>query len=235
MGIDAGKFDKITDPAGLAGGKAGKWADPLGIISKPKDTSAEDAARREAERQAKIDATIGEINTLYDSAGRKRQVAEYGADLLNYLTTDANRQKVNADRDLRFALARSGQVGGSVQVDKNRDLGEEYQRGILEAARRSQAGMANLKSADAQSRLNLTALAQNGLSTGSAASQAAASMQAALESASAGDRAQGLGDIFTSVASAKAASEKSAAQRRADKLYTTLYPGSIPVNSGGFG
>jgi hypothetical protein len=232
VGIGKDKFDKITDPLGLAGGKAHKWADPLGIIYKEEDTSAADAAKREAERQRQIAKTIGEIDATYDSDARKAQIAQYGADLLNKLTGDVNERKVIADRDLKFALARSGQTGGSVAIDQNAQLGNDYQKAILDVARRSNAGMADLRGGDAQSRLQLISLAQQGLSSGSAAAQAAASMGASLDAARNASQNQQLGDLFTGVASAKKYSEEAAARRRADKTYASLYPGA--VSTGGF-
>lgn len=234
MGIDSGRWNRVTDPFNIHNGRAGRWADPLGIISKDPDTSAEEAARRENARLAQIDRTVRGINDIYDGPARQRQIGQFGDDLLTFFREDADKQKVDADRNLRFAMARSGQTGGSVTVDANRRLGDEYTKGILEASRRAQAGMADLRQQDAQARANLIALAQQGLSLGSATQQGAASMQAALDSSSATARAQGLGDIFLSVASAKQRSEEAAARRRADSIYTTMYPGAISLNSGGF-
>lgn len=234
MGIDSGKWNKVTDPLNIHKGKAGKWADPLGIIARDPDTSAEEAARREAARQAQTDKTVQGINDLYDGQRRQQQISDYGADLVRFFREDADRQKVDADRNLKFSLARSGQTGGSVAVDANKTLGDEYTKAILEATRRSQAGMADLRQQDAQARTNLIAMAQQGLNMGSASQQALASMRANLDASSANARAQGLGDIFTSVALAKRSSEEAAARRRADRLYTQLYPGAVPLTYGGF-
>lgn len=187
------------------------------------DGGAGEARRNEAARQAGIDRTITDINALYDSEGRKKQVTDYGAELLNYFTGDLNKQKTIADRDSKFALARSGQTGGSLAIDQGRQLGTEYQEGILEAGRRAQSGMADLQSQDEQSRLNLTSLAQNGLSQTNAATQAAAAMRASLASASATNKAQGLGQLFDSVSKAKTASETAAEKRRADRVYAQPY------------
>ena len=181
------------------------------------------AQRNEAARQAGIDRTITDINRLYDSEGRRKQVTDYGADLLSYFTGDLNKQKTIADRDSKFALARSGQTGGSLAIDQGRQLGTDYQEGLLEAGRRAQSGMADLTAADEQSRLNLTSLAQNGLSATNAATQAAAAMRSALDNASATNKAMGLGNLFDSVTKAKTASETAAEKRRADRVYAQPY------------
>jgi hypothetical protein len=186
------------------------------------DPSAQ-ARRDEQARQARIDTTITGVNQLYDAPERQAQITNYGNDLLSYFTRDLDKQKTVADRDLKFANARSGTIGGSLQVDQNRQLGTDYQEGVLNVGRKAQAGMADLRAADEQSRLNLTSLAQNGLSTTNAATQAAAAMRSALETSSAANKAQGIGDIFGSVLTAKNKSEESAAKRKADKIYAQPY------------
>ena len=65
-------WDKITDPLGIFGGKAGGWADPLGIISKSSAETAEQrAARLEAERQENIRRASAEVERIYGSPERQ--------------------------------------------------------------------------------------------------------------------------------------------------------------------
>lgn len=181
------------------------------------------AEQQERERQARIDQTTRQINALFDAPERQQQIADFRTAMQDFYLQDLNRQKGDADRDLTFALARSGLTGGSRQVDANRRLGEDYQRGILDADRRAQGAAADLRGQDEQARLNLTSLAQSGLSASSAATQAASAMRASLEGANASARVQGLGDFFGSVADIKRRSEEEAARRRADRMYTSMY------------
>lgn len=189
----------------------------MGSSSNNSAQRAADAA--EKQRQAAIVATTGRVNALFDDPKRAQQRADYGAALRDFYVSDANRQKAIADRDLKFALARSGQTGGSLAVDQNQTLGEEYQRGILDADRKVQGGVADLMGRDEQSRLNLLGLAQSGLNTTAAATQAASALRTNLEGANAAARVQGLGDIFESVGQAKKYSEARDEQRRTDEIY----------------
>lgn len=182
-----------------------------------------EAQAEEKRRQEAISATTGRINSMFDDPAREAQRQQFGSDMLSFYMDDANRQKGSADRDLRFSLARSGLTGGSGAIDANRTLGEEYQRGVLEAQRRSQGAVADLRGQDEQARLSLTGLAQSGLDVGAAATQAASAMRASLEGANATARVQGMGDIFGSVATAKKRSEEWDSKRRADDLYTRYY------------
>lgn len=200
-----------------------KIADPLGLFADPGESAADKAARAEAMRQSQIDQTTTDINAMFDSSSRQKQIADFKQAMQDFYLGDLNRQKEGADRDLTFAMARSGLTGGSRQVDANRSLGEEYQRGILDAERRAQSAASGLRGQDEQSRLNLVGLAQSGLSSTNAASQAAAAMRAALEGSTANAKMQGLGDLFTSVANTKKQSEESAATRRANSMYTSMY------------
>src|SRR5690554_8179011 len=101
------------------------------------------AEQQERERQARIDQTTGQINQLFDSPDRQQQITDFQSAMQDFYMQDLNRQKGTADRDLSFALARSGLTGGSRQVDANRTLGEDYQRGILDSERRAQSAAAD--------------------------------------------------------------------------------------------
>lgn len=202
----------------------------MGSSSNSGQRAAEQAER---ERQAQISATQARVNQIFDSPERAAQRAEFGTALRDLFNQDLQRQKGVADRDLRFALARSGQIGGSRQIDAGRTMGEEYQRGVLEAERRAQGGVADLMSRDEQSRLQLAGLAQSGTNVTAAAQQAAGALRANLESASADARAGGLGDLFGSVAEYKRASDTAAEKRRADKDYLWQQQKYSPMFGGG--
>ncbi len=197
-------------------------------------------AQRQAEeaekaRQQQINQTTADINRLFDAPGREQQRKDFGQALLAFFTDDANRQKGVADRDLRFAMARSGLTGGSAAVDANRELGEEYSRGILQAGQRAQSAVADMRGQDEQARTNLIGLAQAGLSTGNAATQAAAAMRSSMSGADAAARTHGLGDIFGGVATARQRSEEAAEKRRTNKQFSEMYGPYYARFSGGFG
>ncbi len=175
--------------------------------------AAKRAEREEQARQASIASTTGRINSLFDSPERQAQQQDYLKALRSRLVGDVTRQRDVAARNQKFALAKAGLTGGSAAVDAGRQLGEETTRGLLEAERRAQSGFADLVAADEGSRADLIGLAQNGLSTGDAASRAAQAMRtnASRSSATAG----GTWDVFSGVADLYKRQQESAAKRAA--------------------
>lgn len=172
------------------------------------------AQREESARQARVVDATRRIDSAFDSPGRQAQYTDFMAALRGLYRTDADKQKAVADRNLRFSLARSGLTGGSAAADARTTLGEEYSRGILDAEQRAQGGVADLRNADQQARLNLIQLANAGTGATSAATNAAAAMRANLSSAEATRRTQGLGDIFASTADTYRRQQTAAAARR---------------------
>lgn len=189
---------------------------------------AKNAQRRaeqlERERQAAIAAGIGRVNSIYDDPARVGQYDQLRRDTLDFHLGDLNKQKASTDRNTRFALARNGQVGGSLQTDTNRRIGEEFLRGTIEADRRAQGAAADLRMADEQSRMNLISMVQGGLDSTTASSQAAASLQNNLLANRASATANGIGDIFGGFSDLFRRSQERAAERRGERdLYNLFY------------
>lgn len=220
VGLDssAGKF---LDPAGTmrrnreqGGATTGETVlDPGGFFKKKPNTAAEEAAQLEAERKARIQSTVGQINSIYDAPSRQKQYSDFINAVRQQYIGDANRQKIKADLGLKFANARSGLTGGSHAVDSQRTLGDEFTRGILTAENKAQAALGDLKAQDEASRLQLIQLAQAGLDSTTAAARAGANMQSGLQSSQAGATAKGLGDIFGETAAMYKRQEEAAARR----------------------
>lgn len=186
-----------------------------------------EADQAERERQAQIAASTGAINRIYDDPARQAQYDKLAQDTTAFYTQDLDRQKADNDRKLKFALARSGQVGGSVQVDQSRKLGEDYLRGVVEASRRGQAAGANLRGADEQSRLNLLGMAQTGLDATTASQRAASTLQGNLQAGMADSTANGLGDMFGSVSDIYRKSEENAGYLRSLRDYNQSGSGAF--------
>ena len=184
-----------ADPTGVI--KGNKWLDPLGLTKTSNAESAADkAARLEQERQARIAEAQKRINGVFDNPNRKGEIADFVSALRDYHLQDLDRQKATTDRELRFAMARGGLTGGSVNVDKNREFAEEYLRGRLNVENRALGAGADLEARDQDARARLIQLATSGMDTTTAAQQAAASMGSNLESARATAYGQQMGDQF---------------------------------------
>lgn len=175
------------------------------------------AQQAEAAREASIRNTQSAVNRVYNDPRRQADIADYIGATREYLTNDLNRQKGDTDRELKFAMARSGQIGGSTQVDQQQRVGENYSRGILEAERRAQGAGADLQAQDQENRARLISLATSGLDATTAAQQAAAGMRSSLEAGKATSLAGGMGDAFSSFGQFLRDSRDAAARRRANQ------------------
>lgn len=186
--------------------------------------AAKEANRAEARRQANIAQSTSQINSIFNDPARTGQYDKLAADTTAFYRTDLDKQQADATRNTRFALARSGQIGGSVQADKNRQLGEDYLQGVIKATRLGQQAGANLRAQDETSRANLIAMAQNGLDATTGASNAAAALRSNLESGRSTATANQLGDVFGDFANIYKQSQDAAALRAGQKYaYNTLY------------
>ncbi len=176
--------------------------------------AAKQARADEQKRQARVAESTRRIDAAFDAPERQAQYDQYFGALRGLYRKDADRQKEVADRNLRFSLARSGLTGGSAAVDARNTLGEEYSRGILEAETRAQGGVADLRSADQATRLNLIQLANAGTDVTSAATNAAAAMRANLAAARGSNRTAALGDLFGQTSDIYRRQQLAAATRR---------------------
>lgn len=189
------------------------------------NNNAQQAAEQaERERQARIAASVGQINQAFDNPNRARELADYLGATRTFYMDDLNRQKGDTDRGLKFAMARSGLSGGSVAIDNARRVGEDYTRGALEADRRAQSSVADLRAQDEQSRLQLIQMAQSGLDATTASSRSFEALRSNLQAGRSTATAQGLGDAFGSFANIYRRSQEEAARRRGEQyVYGTLY------------
>lgn len=156
-----------------------------------------DQEAAELDRQNRISTNIGLINSAFDRPGRKREIGNFMQALRSYYGDDVARQKRTAARGLKFALARAGQTGGSLDIDQHRTLGEEFEDAALAAEGRVQEEGANLQAADERERANLIAQARGGMGLTTSLRRAQSSLESNLGAATTAARGQSLGDLFT--------------------------------------
>lgn len=191
-----------ADPTGLIQKSgASKFLDPLGLTKTAKqgESAADVAARMEMERQERIREAQGRINQVFDNPRRARDIADFVSATRSKLMEDLNRQNTDAARELKFSLARGGLSGGSVNVDQNRRLTDEYNRGLINVEGRAQGAGAQLEAADQDARARLIQLATSGLDATTAASQAAAGLRSNFENARSQAFGEQLGDQFAGI------------------------------------
>ena len=174
--------------------------------------AAKEARRAEEERKAQVREATAAIDRAY--AGRGSQLQEFLNAMRSEFRTDAFKQKEEADRQLKFAMARGGLTGGSASADAGTKLGEEFTKGLLQGERQAQDALGRLRASDEASRADLIRLAQGGADVTTAASQAARALQSNLEGARASSLVTGLGDIFSSTRDLYKRQQEAAARRR---------------------
>jgi hypothetical protein len=212
-GIVTGLTGGANQIVSRATGKDPGSTDPFGLFGHKGDPAADAARAAEAERKAGIAASIGKINKVFDTPERQNQYADFVSAVRSKYGQDLNDQQTIAGRNTRFATARSGLSGGSRDVDATRDLGTQYQRGVLTAEDKAQGALADLKNQDNSQRLQLIQLAQNGLDATTAGERAAATLRGGTQGALANATANGLGDIFANSAATYKQQQDQAALR----------------------
>jgi len=208
-------FKKVSDPLNLR-----KLMDP------PQNKAGEEANRMEQQRRTNIANTTARINDAYRNPQREADIAGFLDATRQFYRGDLDRQHQATQRGLKFALARSGLIGGSVAADQGRTMGEDYQRGILQADRLAQGHANDLRNADEQTRMNLISMAQNGIDDAGAGMQAAQLMQANLAGAQSQLKANTLGDVFGGFGTLIKHSRDAAESRRANRDFYNLFYGS---------
>jgi hypothetical protein len=170
------------------------------------DNAAKEAQRAQERKDAAIKNTQARVNAVFDSPERAADLADFVSALREQRLGQLSEAKQTADRDLRFSLARGGQIGGSVQRDRNTELGEAYTRGLIDTER-----------ADQDARARLIQLATSGLDATTAATQASQALRSNLQAGQSTAQAKGVGDVFASFADF--AKQSREAQQRRQALY----------------
>lgn len=115
---------------------------------------------------------------------------------------EVDRQGTEAERVNRFGLARSGLLGGSAQIDSVADINRRTNEGLMRAGGIADQAAADLRTADEQARANLISLAQSGIDTGTAASQAFNALKVNNANASSARSGATVGGLFNDLSQA---------------------------------
>lgn len=182
------------------------------------DKAQKQATADEAQKNADIANTITGINAKFDDPSRTAQYDKLAADTTAKYTQDVNEQETKTARKLKFAQARSGQIGSSTQAYQGKMLGQDYAKAIIDASQRGQQASSQLRSADESTRSNLISMAQSGLDAGTAENRATGSLYNNLLNSQSQSTAQSLGDAFGDLGSVYQNSQDQKAAR-AGQLY----------------
>lgn len=189
------------------------------------------AEQQERDRQAQIKAAQGRVESIFSSPDRERQIQDLTNATRSYLQDDLLEQRDDTARNIKFAVARSGLGGGSVQIDQGRELAEDFLKGILEVERRSNTAGATLRSQDQATKSGLFQQILGGLDATTAAQQASQSMQQNVALAKSDSLQSGLGDLFGNFGELFKLSREGAGERRAAYDFGSPYA-QRPTNYG---
>ena len=198
------------------------------------DNAQRDAQREENRRRAEITRNTQQANAIFDSPERQAQYDDFYGATRELGMQDLDKQKSNADRQAKFALARSGQTGGSRARDVGTSLGEDYIKGLLTVDQRALAGKSDLMAADNASRQNVLSMVMSGMDLTTANSNAASALRSNLEAGKSTRLAGGLGDLFGGVSTLAQKSDEERIRRQAERNYgQTSYQPFWSMGGGG--
>ena len=160
------------------------------------------AGAREAERQSRIRAATEEINRIFAGSDRDSMYTEQKGAVYDLNKMEVDRQAKEAERTNRFALARTGLLGGSADVEAAGELNRRTNEGLLRAGGIADQSAADLKVQDERTRSNLISMAQSGIDTGTAATMALEGLKGNSAQAAAARSGATVGGLFNDLSQA---------------------------------
>lgn len=144
---------------------------------------------------------------------------------------EVDRQAMEAERMNRFGLARTGLLGGSVNVDSVADLDRRTNEGLMRAGGIADQASADLKTQDERTRSNLISLAQSGIDTGTAAQQALKGLEVNAANAASARAGSTVGRLFDDMSQAYLASQMNQGRQSGMQYGQQWYGVSSPRTS----
>jgi hypothetical protein len=140
------------------------------------------ANQKEEDRTARISGATERVNRTFDNTVRQGLYDRIGdaSFELNKQALDQTRE--DSANNLRFSLARAGLAGGSVDVDRNKEVVDRFNKGLLLSRNTATNAKNNAKSTDNQIRNSLLGAASSGNYDGSELVRGAGSALSAVES-----------------------------------------------------
>lgn len=156
----------------------------------------------EQDRQRRAALAIEAINNVFDNANRDALYKDHRDAVYEMNTKEVERQAAEMERANRFAMARNGLLGGSVDVDSNAEINRRTNEGLSKAGGIADSAMADLQNADENARNNLVSMANAGTDATTAAQLAANNLKQNADSAAADKAVASVGDLFSTMANA---------------------------------
>lgn len=165
--------------------------------------------------QSEFDASNGKPNA------REGLYSKIAADSKALQLDDLGRDRGLAERDVGFDLARRGLSGGSREIDTSREIGDQFNRGVLTADNNSQGVANDARMSDEKTRINLINSIRSGMSDSDATSAAFNSMQNNANQAANNAKTQNIGGFFDAIRGSANQYQQADAQQKAFEKYRT--------------
>ena len=127
------------------------------------DADAFNAALREFDAAPSSSSTLDKRKALY---------AKFANDSKDFQLNDLTKQRDVARRETGFDIARRGLTGGSRQIDSETEIGNQFNKGVIEAATNAQNIANSAEQSDEKTRMNLIAGIRGGMDEADAISGA---------------------------------------------------------------
>jgi hypothetical protein len=181
------------------------------------------AQKEEEQRRAEIEAATRRIEGIFSSPERQQQYQDLIGSHRDYLQSDLDRTHRKNVLQTKFATARSGLSGGSVDVDRQSDLAETYLRGVAEAERMAQNKGAQLMADDQSSKQQLISQLLAGADATTAAQNAAQMMRSNALNAKNDSVFNAFDSLFGGFGDIYKQSREAAGERRASAEFGSLF------------
>ncbi len=194
-----------------------------------------DARQQEKERQQRIQAATESINATFNNSGRDALYSDQKTAVYDLNKREVDRQASEAERMNRFGLARTGLLGGSVNVDSVADLDRRTNEGLMRAGGIADQAAADLKTQDERTRSNLISLAQSGIDTGTAAQQALKGLEVNSANAASARAGSTVGSLFNDLSQAYLINQQNQGRQSGMQYGSQWYGVSSPRSGGSQG
>jgi hypothetical protein len=159
-----------------------------------------DSYRRfQEERGNQIRSTQSAIDEAFNRSNRGATYDLHKDNVTALALRKLNESKEDADRTLRFKLARAGLFGGSADADSRAELLENYAEGLNKSRTAGTRASRDLQSDDLREKAALYALAQGGSDSPGLAQMMALQLQANADTRTAEPYLQGIGGLLEGI------------------------------------
>ena len=199
------------------GGRNGHWDNTVKTVTPGElyQTTLVDDAFNQANLAYQRGAALRSRNQLYDTVSN---------DTFNFHKQRLDDARDQAERSLRFQLARQGQFGGSLDIDQNSELSKGYNNGLLDVRNMADAARHDAMARDDQTRIDLINRINAGMDEGSAIASANSQMQSNINQARDNALSQSMGDAFGNVALLKRQWDMQQGMNEIKNLYPNYFP-----------